>query len=198
MGKRVEMTAMRADGSEFPVELAITRIPIDGPPSFTGYLRDITERKQSEEELRRSEAFLAEAQQLSSTGSFSWRVATDEITWSEADSIAFSSLTPVMPVTLELIGARVHPEDIPSCHDMLESSAPTAIATLNTSTGCRCPISRSNTCTWSLMRPGTRNGRLGVHWRGSGRDAAPALAKRHSARHDRNSHTWPESRASEH
>jgi two-component system, chemotaxis family, CheB/CheR fusion protein len=41
-------------------------------------LRAITERK---EELRRSEAFLAEAQRLSLTGSFSWRVTTDEITW---------------------------------------------------------------------------------------------------------------------
>jgi PAS domain S-box-containing protein len=55
IGKRVEMTAMRADGTEFPVELAITRIPGDGPPSFTGYLRDITERKQAEERLRKSE-----------------------------------------------------------------------------------------------------------------------------------------------
>ena len=83
LGKRIEMTAVRADGSEFPVELAITRIPLDGPPSFTGYLRDITERKRAEEELRRSEAFLAEGQHLSRVGSFSWRVATDEIIWSE-------------------------------------------------------------------------------------------------------------------
>ena len=67
----------------FPVELAITRIPLKGPPSFTGYLRDITERKKAEKELRRSEAFLAEAQRLSATGSFSWRVEPDEITWSE-------------------------------------------------------------------------------------------------------------------
>ena len=76
IGRRVEMTAVRADGSEFPVELAISRIPLEGPPSFTGYLRDITERKQSEEELRRSEAFLAEGQRLSLTGSFSWKVAS--------------------------------------------------------------------------------------------------------------------------
>ena len=77
------MTAVRADGIEIPVELAITRIPLDGPPSFTGYLREITERKQAEENLRRSEAFLAEGQQLSRVGSFSWRVATDEIMWSD-------------------------------------------------------------------------------------------------------------------
>jgi PAS domain S-box-containing protein len=52
LGRRLEMTALRADGSEFPVELAITRIPLEGPPSFTGYLRDVTERKQSEETYR--------------------------------------------------------------------------------------------------------------------------------------------------
>src|SRR4029077_2682580 len=83
IGRRVEMTAVRADGSEFPVELAITRIPSDRPPSFSGCLRDITERKRSEEELRLSEAFLAETQCVSSTGSFSWRVDRDEITGSE-------------------------------------------------------------------------------------------------------------------
>ena len=102
LGRRVEMTAVRADGSEFPVELAITRIPLDGPPSFTGYLRDITERKQAEEELRRSEAFLAEGQRLSLTGTFSWRVATDEITWSEQIYRIFE-FDPSLPVTLELI-----------------------------------------------------------------------------------------------
>jgi PAS domain S-box-containing protein len=62
LGKRIELPAIRADGTEFPVELAITRIPLDGRPSFTGYLRDITERKQSEVELRRAEADLRKSQ----------------------------------------------------------------------------------------------------------------------------------------
>ena len=50
---------------------------------FTHIASIAIERTQSDAALKRSEAFLAEAQHLSSTGSFSWRVATDEITWSE-------------------------------------------------------------------------------------------------------------------
>ena len=121
LGQRIEITAVRADGSEFPVELSISRIPIEGPPSFTGYLRDITERKRAEEELRRSEAFLAEGQRLSRTGSFSWRVATGEIAWSEQVHRIFE-VDPNLPVTLELIAARVHPEDLPLLQDMVEQA----------------------------------------------------------------------------
>jgi PAS domain S-box-containing protein len=112
LGRRVEMTAVRADGSEFPVELAITRIPTDGPPSFTGYLRDITERKQSEEKLRRSAAFLADAQRLSVIGSFSWLVATDRLVWSE-ELYRIFEFDRDNPITLKLVGTRVHPEDLP-------------------------------------------------------------------------------------
>jgi signal transduction histidine kinase len=79
-------------------------------------LRAIAERKGG---LRRSEAFLAEAQRLSLTGSFSWRVATDEITWSDQLYRIFG-FDQGMPVTLELIGTRVHPEDLPLLHDMIE------------------------------------------------------------------------------
>ena len=121
LGQRIEMTAVRADGSEFPTELAITRIPLDGPPSFTGYLRDITERKHSDEELRRSEAFLAEAQQLSRVGSFSWRVATDEIMWSEQLYRIFE-IDRDMRVTLEVIGTRIHPEDVAAFTEQIERS----------------------------------------------------------------------------
>jgi PAS domain S-box-containing protein len=121
LGKRIEMTAVRADGSEFPVELTITRIPLEGPPSFTGYLRDITERNRARQELRRSEAFLAEAQHLSRTGSFSWRVATDEITWSEQLYRIFQ-IDRDAQVTFELIGTRIHPEDLPAFQEHIERS----------------------------------------------------------------------------
>jgi len=121
LGKRIEMTAVRADGSEFPVELAISRIPLEGPPSFTGYLRDITERKRARQELQRSEAFLAEAQHLSRIGSFSWRVPTDEIIWSEQLYRIFQ-IDPDARVTFELIGTRIHPEDLSVFQEHIERS----------------------------------------------------------------------------
>jgi C4-dicarboxylate-specific signal transduction histidine kinase len=76
------------------------------------------ELKRSEEELRRSEAFLAESQHLSRIGSFSWRVATDEITWSDQLYRIFD-FDPGVPVTPGLISTRVHPDDIPLLNDMI-------------------------------------------------------------------------------
>ncbi|HYP01987.1 MAG TPA: PAS domain-containing protein [Pyrinomonadaceae bacterium] len=77
---------------------------------MVGFTSDVTPRKLAEEELRRSGAFLAEAQHLSLTGSFSWRVETDEITWSEQAYHIFE-LDPASPMPLELIRTRVHPDD---------------------------------------------------------------------------------------
>lgn len=54
LGKRLELIGMRADGSEFPVELAVTKVDLPGPPIFTGYIRDITERRRAERELERA------------------------------------------------------------------------------------------------------------------------------------------------
>jgi len=55
LGRRVEMTGWRADGTEFPVELTITHIPTDGPPMFTGHIRDITEQMVASQKLMESE-----------------------------------------------------------------------------------------------------------------------------------------------
>jgi PAS domain S-box-containing protein len=50
-GERLEMPALRADGTEIPVELVVTQLPTDGPPLFTGFLRDVTERRRVEQSL---------------------------------------------------------------------------------------------------------------------------------------------------
>jgi C4-dicarboxylate-specific signal transduction histidine kinase len=68
------------------------------------------ERAERDAALERSEAFLLEAQRLSSTGSFSWRVATDEFVWSEQLYRIFE-FDKTELATFALITSRVHPED---------------------------------------------------------------------------------------
>ena len=57
LGRRIELTALRADNVEFPVEVSIARIPGEGPAMFSGHVHDITARKRAERQQR----FLAEA-----------------------------------------------------------------------------------------------------------------------------------------
>jgi PAS domain S-box-containing protein len=79
----------------------------------------------SEAALKRSEAFLAEAQHLARIGSFAWRVAKNEITWSDQLYRIFE-FDPQETVTLELIGTRVHPEDLTLLQDMIERASSAA------------------------------------------------------------------------
>lgn len=77
---------------------------------------DIDDRKRAEEKLRRSEAFLAEGQRISMTGSFSWVLNTDDVTFSEQLYRIFE-FDQGTTVTLEQIAKRVHPDDIPLLSD---------------------------------------------------------------------------------
>lgn len=79
---------------------------------------DIDDRKRTEEKLKRGEAFLAEGQHLARMGNFLWRLATEEITWSEPLYRIFE-ISAGSPMTLDLIGSRVHPEDAPKLVDMV-------------------------------------------------------------------------------
>ena len=49
--QRIEIVGMRQDGTESPIELAVTRIALEDPPMFTGYVRDITERTRNAQAL---------------------------------------------------------------------------------------------------------------------------------------------------
>lgn len=73
IGRRIEVNALRADGSEFPCEVTITRVPLPGAPVFTGYLRDITERKQAENE--RARLLDSEARARAEAEAAQWRLA---------------------------------------------------------------------------------------------------------------------------
>ncbi len=77
LGRRVEVTARRRDGAEFPAELAVVRMPAEGPPRFIGFIRDITERQRAQEaEALRREKEAADAANAE-LESFSYSVAHD-------------------------------------------------------------------------------------------------------------------------
>jgi len=71
---------------------------------------DITERKEAENALRQSETYLAEAQRLSHTGSFGWRVDSGEIIWSE-ETFRIFGYDKAPSVTLDMVFQRIHPDD---------------------------------------------------------------------------------------
>jgi PAS domain S-box-containing protein len=71
---------------------------------------DIEDRKRAEEELRRREAYLTEAQRLSHTGSFGWKPESGEIVWSDETYRIFEYSYVVEP-TIDLVAQRVHPEE---------------------------------------------------------------------------------------
>ncbi len=78
---------------------------------------DINDRKEAEEQLRRSEAFLAEAQHLTRIGRFSWCVTTGEIKWSE-ELYSMFDFEPGVTITFDLIASRCHPDDLSYLSDM--------------------------------------------------------------------------------
>ena len=84
-------------------------------------LSDIEGRKRAEEERRRSEAFLVEGQRLARIGNFAWHLGTGDISWSEQVYRMFE-FEPGTLVTLERIGSRVHPDDLPMLYDMVEQA----------------------------------------------------------------------------
>ncbi|MBV8216472.1 MAG: response regulator, partial [Verrucomicrobia bacterium] len=91
-----------------------------------GVLRALSEAKEraklakAQEALRRSEAYLAEAQKLSHTGSFGWEVSSGKIYWSEETFRIFECDLSTAP-TLDLILKRTHPEDRALVREVLDN-----------------------------------------------------------------------------
>ncbi len=76
----------------------------------------VVERAQTEDALKRSEAFLSETQRLSATGGFSWRVESNEIRWSE-ELYRIFEVDRSLPLSPEVTDSRVHPEDLPLLYE---------------------------------------------------------------------------------
>jgi signal transduction histidine kinase len=89
------------------------------PAFFAAVIVDISERKRAEEELRRSEAFLAQGQRISHTGSWSWHVATGSIYSSQEHFRIFEYDPETDRPSYSLFMERIHPEDLGRIEEIL-------------------------------------------------------------------------------
>jgi PAS domain S-box-containing protein len=92
------------------------------PYLASGIASDITARKHAEQELQRSEAYLEEAQRLSLTGSFGWKVSTGKLVWSD-ETFRILGYDRSAEPTFDLVFNRVHPDDAAVVHNSLNNAA---------------------------------------------------------------------------
>ncbi len=83
IGTRLEVSGLRADGSEFPMELTVGALKQKDGYVFSAYIRDISERRITEDVLRQSRKELQEAQRIAHMGSWQLDIATHHVDWSE-------------------------------------------------------------------------------------------------------------------
>ncbi len=108
VGKRIEIPALCADGTEIQVELSVTAFELDGEPYFTAYLRDLTEKNQSD---AAAVGDSATAQRLARLGSWTWDLAqAEEIVCSLELCDILGCAIGFSPNFEQLLGF-VHPED---------------------------------------------------------------------------------------
>jgi nitrogen-specific signal transduction histidine kinase/CheY-like chemotaxis protein len=109
LDEEIAIEALKIGATDYVFKTRLSRIV----PALQRALRegqDKADRKRAQEALQRSEAYLAEAQRISHTGSFGWSVSTDELFWSEETFRIFQYDRTTTP-TVELVLQRTHPED---------------------------------------------------------------------------------------
>jgi CheY-like chemotaxis protein len=109
LGEELAIDALKVGATDYVLKERLSRIATSARRALRE-ASDRAERKQAEQQLRRSEAFLAEGQSISSTGSFGWNVLSGEIHWSEQTYRIFEHDRAAKP-TLEWILQRTHPDD---------------------------------------------------------------------------------------
>jgi PAS domain S-box-containing protein len=118
----------KLNGEEFPVEVTLNTVKIDGKPAMLVVWHDITERKKAEEQLKRSEALLNETQQLTHSGSWESDLQTGINTWS-AEAFRIFGLPPEgLGPTTDVFSKMIYPDDAGIYKDAIKNAIYNKIA----------------------------------------------------------------------
>lgn len=119
---KVELYGLKKDLSEIPIELTISSIFIENRYTFILFIRDISERRQAEESIRKSELLLSEAEKIAHYGSWEWDIRSNEITWSDEMFRIFGMDPRQVNITYENYLSYIHPEEAEFFEDTLKNS----------------------------------------------------------------------------
>src|ERR1700730_518308 len=120
LGEEVAIEALKIGATDYVLKTRLSRLV----PSVQRALREVeerVERKGADEKLRRNQAYLAEAQRLSHTGSFGWDVYSGEVYWSR-ETFRIFECAPTAKVTIDLVVRRTHREDRSMVQQLIEGA----------------------------------------------------------------------------
>ncbi|MBT5660238.1 MAG: EAL domain-containing protein, partial [Rhodospirillaceae bacterium] len=106
-----EANHQRKNGTTYPVEVRLQLFDSETPPVFVAIITDITERRQNEESLRRSQQNLANAQRIARIGSWEWDIRTGDLFWTDEIFQMFGYEPNAFKATYEAFLEAIHPAD---------------------------------------------------------------------------------------
>jgi signal transduction histidine kinase/CheY-like chemotaxis protein len=121
LGEEVAIEALKIGATDYVLKSKLSRLV----PAVRRAMREAeerAERKKAERALRRSEAYLSEAQRLSRTGSFGWDAVSGQIYWSD-ETFRIFECDPATTPTIQTVLDRTHPEDRPSVRQTIDRAA---------------------------------------------------------------------------
>jgi PAS domain S-box-containing protein len=121
LGEEVAIEVLKTGATDYVLKTKLSRLV----PAVQRAMRESeerAERRKAEQALRRSEAYLSEAQRLSQTGSFGWDVVSGQIYWSD-ETFRIFDYDPATTPTVQTVLDRVHPEDRPRVRQTIERAA---------------------------------------------------------------------------
>jgi signal transduction histidine kinase/CheY-like chemotaxis protein len=121
LGEEVAIEALKIGATDYVLKTKLSRLV----PAVQRAMREAeerAERKKAERAMRRSEAYLSEAQRLSRTGSFGWHAVSGQIYWSD-ETFRIFECDPAITPTIQTVLDRTHPEDRPSVRQTIDRAA---------------------------------------------------------------------------